>query len=119
VTVAHHQALASRVDHTSVRLEIGAALALQRDRDHVARRQPAQLVQVHHPLVVASLGRRRVHTLVCGHALLSTSGVLLPAGSNRRLELELVREGTPPSSLSPSSTTSGYSSAGCGSSPCR
>jgi len=51
VAVADHQPTAGLIDLFSVGVEIGAAFGLQRDREHLARGQTTQLVQIHQAAV--------------------------------------------------------------------
>ena len=55
MTVADHLAAASLITLAGMRLEVGAAFSLERDREHLAGGQTAQLVQIHRP-AVRSLG---------------------------------------------------------------
>jgi hypothetical protein len=55
VAVADHQPSAGLVTHLGVCVQVGAPLRLKRHRDHLPRRQPAQLIQI---------DRRALHALV-------------------------------------------------------
>ena len=104
VAVAHHQPLTGRASDVRVGLEPRPPHSLERDRDHLTRRQTAQLIQVWSRTSGGVLGVR------IGLMHYSQHQAYLP----RRLQpasLDLViREGTPPSFHDLSSTTSRYSS---------
>jgi hypothetical protein len=75
---------AGLVTLASVRLEVGATFGFERDREHLAGGQTAQLVQIRRPDV------RLFACGACAPVSVSTrvsirSGVLLPTGGNRRV----------------------------------
>lgn len=51
VAVADHQPPPGGVHLLGVGLQVGTPLCLQRDRNHLACSHPAQLVQIHQPVV--------------------------------------------------------------------
>ena len=88
VAVADHEPAAGGIQLFGVALEVGAAFGLQCHRDHLPRRQSAELVQIDALVLKLSLRARVMH--YPQHPAYSS----LPA--NNRHSFHLLREGTPP-----------------------